>query len=46
MHVVARRLAPARDPRIREIPLAIVMVCLPTLTLWSLGQTLGEATQV
>ncbi|MFL5757682.1 MAG: hypothetical protein ACJ77N_15495, partial [Chloroflexota bacterium] len=26
-----------RDPRAREIPLAIVMVALTTLTLWSLG---------
>ena len=30
----------ARDVRTREIPLAIVMVALTTLTLWSLGQAI------
>jgi hypothetical protein len=30
------------DPRLREIPLAIVMVGLTTLTLWSLGQALVQ----
>ena len=33
-----------RDPRLREIPLAFVMVGLTTLTLWSLGQALVQAT--
>jgi hypothetical protein len=32
-----------RDPRVREIPLAFVMVGLTTLTLWSLGQALVQA---
>ena len=32
----------ARDPRLREIPLAIVMVGLTTLTLWSLGQAIVQ----
>jgi len=47
-HVVATRDAagrPAgagRDPRLREIPLAIVMVGLTTLTLWSLGQAIVQ----
>jgi hypothetical protein len=31
---------PVRNVRAREIPLAIVMVALTTLTLWSLGQTI------
>jgi hypothetical protein len=31
---------PRRNVRRREIPLAIVMVALTTLTLWSLGQTI------
>ncbi len=41
-HVVAAADAPAgitaRDLRLRQLPLAIVMVSLTTLTLWSLGQ--------
>ena len=32
--------SPARNVRRREIPLAIVMVALTTLTLWSLGQAI------
>jgi hypothetical protein len=32
-----------RDTRLREIPLAIVMVGLTTLTLWSLGQSIVQA---
>lgn len=45
-HVVAAReaaekvLASPRDVRLRQVPLAIVMVGLTTLTLWSLGQAL------
>jgi hypothetical protein len=43
-HVVAAADAPrgitARDLRLRQVPLAIVMVCLTTLTLWSLGQAI------
>ncbi|HYN55851.1 MAG TPA: hypothetical protein VES03_01515, partial [Motilibacterales bacterium] len=31
---------PRRNVRMREIPLAIVMVALTTLTLWSLGQAI------
>lgn len=30
----------ATDPRLREVPLALVMVGLTTLTLWSLGQAI------
>lgn len=30
----------AREIRLRQVPLAVVMVCLTTLTLWSLGQAL------
>lgn len=30
----------ARDVRLREVPLALVMVALTTLTLWSLGQAI------
>ncbi len=29
-----------RDPRLREVPLALLMVGLTTLTLWSLGQAI------
>ena len=32
--------APRRNVRVREIPLALVMVALTTLTLWSLGQAI------
>ena len=32
--------AELRDVRLRQLPLAILMVFLTTLTLWSLGQTL------
>ncbi|HEU0244486.1 MAG TPA: hypothetical protein VFQ75_11305 [Candidatus Limnocylindrales bacterium] len=32
--------APNRNVRMREIPLAIVMVALTTITLWSLGQAI------
>ena len=45
-HVVASREAghhgpsAAREIRIRQVPLAVVMVALTTLTLWSLGQAL------
>jgi hypothetical protein len=44
-HVVAARRAPrgARAHRRREVPLAVIMVALTTLTLWSLGQTLIAA---
>ena len=31
---------PHRNVRLREIPLALVMVALTTLTLWSLGQAI------
>jgi hypothetical protein len=31
---------PIRKVRLRQLPLAIVMVALTTLTLWSLGQDL------
>jgi hypothetical protein len=31
---------PRRDVRRREIPLAVMMVALTTLTLWSLGQSI------
>jgi len=34
----------ARDIRLRQVPLAIIMVALTTLTLWSLGQSLFVAT--
>ena len=30
----------SRDLRLRQVPLAVVMVGLTTLTLWSLGQSL------
>ena len=33
-------LPPRRDVRAREIPLAVVLVALTTLTLWSLGQAI------
>jgi hypothetical protein len=36
----AARAANGRNVRMREIPLAIVMVALTTLTLWSLGQSI------
>jgi hypothetical protein len=43
-HVVAAADAPpgitARDLRLRQVPLAVVMVSLTTLTLWSLGQAI------
>lgn len=41
-HVVAARssLAADRSHRKREVPLAVIMVALTTLTLWSLGQAL------
>jgi hypothetical protein len=43
-HVVAAMDAPpewdARMLRNRQIPLAVVMVALTTLTLWSLGQAI------
>ncbi len=41
-HVVAARSAPDSDGshRRREVPLAVIMVALTTLTLWSLGQAL------
>ena len=45
-HVVASReaghlgLATARQIRMRQVPLAVVMVALTTLTLWSLGQAI------
>jgi hypothetical protein len=32
--------APNRNVRMREIPLAMVMVALTTITLWSLGQAI------
>ena len=47
-HVVAALEAPpgmpARTLRNRQIPLAVVMVALTTLTLWSLGQALVAST--
>ena len=36
--------AAIRNVRMREIPLAVVMVALTTLTLWSLGQAIVVAT--
>ncbi len=43
-HVVAALEAPAsaspRDVTLRQVPLALVMVALTTLTLWSLGQAI------
>jgi hypothetical protein len=41
-HVVAARSSPVADRshRRREVPLAVIMVALTTLTLWSLGQAL------
>ncbi len=41
-HVVAARSSPAADRSHsrREVPLAVIMVALTTLTLWSLGQAL------
>jgi hypothetical protein len=43
-HAAAAATAPAgtdaRSLRVRQIPLAVVMVALTTLTLWSLGQDL------
>jgi hypothetical protein len=39
-HRKIRGAAPPRDARLREIPLALVMVALSVLTLWSLGQTI------
>ena len=44
-HVVARPSTPRlRTRRLRQIPLAIVMVVLTTTTLWSLGQATTEPT--
>jgi hypothetical protein len=37
--------ATATDVRMREVPLAIVMVALTTLTLWSLGQAIVVQTK-
>jgi hypothetical protein len=34
--------APRADLRVREVPLAVMMVCLTTLTLWSLGQAIVQ----
>lgn len=40
-HIVASRDAnPRRDMRLRQVPLAILMVGLTTTTLWSLGQVI------
>jgi hypothetical protein len=40
-HVVAVRDAPARvDVRLRQVPLAALMVTLTVTTLWSLGQAI------
>ena len=36
----ARTAAAVREVRLRQVPLAVVMVALTTLTLWSLGQSL------
>jgi hypothetical protein len=33
---------PRADLRVREVPLAVMMVCLTTLTLWSLGQSIVQ----
>jgi hypothetical protein len=45
-HVVNARESGAargeRSHRRREVPLAVIMVCLTTLTLWSLGQALVQ----
>jgi hypothetical protein len=42
-HVVAVRDAPAgRDVRIRQLPLAALMVLLTAMTLWSLGQAVVQ----
>ena len=40
-HIVAAREAPHRtDVRLRQVPLAVLMVALTATTLWSLGQTI------
>ena len=41
-HVVAARAAARGDVRLRMIPLAVVMVALTTITLWSLGQSIVQ----
>jgi hypothetical protein len=41
-HIAASR-ATVRDIRVRQVPLAAVMVFLTTLTLWSLGQAIVQA---
>jgi hypothetical protein len=38
----APQTGPTRDVRTREIPLAVMMVALTTLTLWSLGQAIVQ----
>ena len=38
--VTSRAAAAVREIRLRQVPLALVMVALTTLTLWSLGQAL------
>jgi hypothetical protein len=40
VHARAPAAPPASDVRAREIPLAVMMVALTTLTLWSLGQSI------
>jgi len=40
-HVAATR-AGGADRRLRQVPLAVVMVVLTTVTLWSLGQAIVE----
>ena len=44
-HVLAERDAPAGvNIRLRQVPLAVLMVCLTVLTLWSLGQAIVSET--
>ncbi len=42
IHATETAAADGRDVRAREIPLAVVMVALTTLTLWSLGQAIVQ----
>jgi hypothetical protein len=44
-HVVAARTTALGDLRLRMVPLAVVMVALTTITLWSLGQSIVQPPQ-
>jgi hypothetical protein len=41
-HVASSQMS-TRDVRVRQVPLALVMVCLTTVTLWSLGQAIVKS---